>query len=189
VINKILKINTQHSILEELEENDLHRLIEIRTKHKNSVLHKITNSIEVQRKYFRLYKNRMAAGDEVYYKIFDKKNPEDISGLVRITELTKNEKFSWESFILDRNTSPLVAYDVMLTIFSIGFEVYQKNICGPWDVPKEANNIMLFHKNAGISEVVGEDAYYFKMHATRNKFFNRINYFRDRGIGNILKAT
>ena len=189
VINKILKINTQYSMLEELEEKDLPRLIEIRTKHKNSVLHKITNSIEDQKKYFRLYKNRLAAGDEVYYKIREKKTPENISGLVRITELTKNEKFSWESFILEKNTNPLIAYDVMLTIFSIGFEVYQKSICGPWDVPKEASNIILFHKNAGISEVVGEDAFYFKMQAESNSFFDRINYFRNRGIGTILKSA
>lgn len=189
MINDILKINTQYSILEELEENDLERLIEIRTGHKNSVLHKITNSIEEQEEYYKSYKKRFAAGDEVYYKIFDRKNPETISGLVRITELTKIEKFSWESFILDRNTSPLVAYDVMLTIFSIGFEIFEKNLCGPWDVPKEAKNILLFHKNAGISEVVGEDKLYFKMHALRNNFFNRINYFRDRGVGTILQST
>lgn len=186
MISKLLQVETQYSILEELEELDLQRVIEIRTQHTNSVLHEIAPSLEEQKKYYRLYKARNADGDEVYYKISDKKNPEKICGLVRITELNGGNKFSWESFILDQGTNPIIAYDVMLTIFSLGFELYRKEICGPWDVPKGAKNILLFHKNAGIAEVVGEDDLYLKMHAMKGRFFDRIDYFRGRGMARIL---
>jgi hypothetical protein len=97
--------------------------------------------------------------------------------------------FSIASHDMDiRGSGNLLGDEQSGHVKEIGFELYQKETCGPWDVPKGATNILLFHKNAGIAEVVGEDDLYFKMYALRDKFFDRIDYFRERGMARILDS-
>ena len=44
------------------------------------------------------------------------------NGIVRLTELNKTNKFCYESMVVKENISPVVPTDVVLAIYTIGFE-------------------------------------------------------------------
>lgn len=186
MIEKILSLHTNYSIIKEIDETDLPRIIEIRTSSARNVLNKISTNLCDQKNYYDQYKVRNLDGDEVYYKISEPRNPSKIVGLVRLTKLKVGDNFSWESYIIEQGVNPIISYDVMLTLFSIGFEKFSKKLCGPWNVPAQAKNILKFHQNAGMANIIGEDGGYIQMHVTLDNYLKRIDFFRNRGIGKLL---
>lgn len=183
MIKDILNLQTKYSMLREIDMGDLETIIKIRGSKNNSVLHPISSSLQDQEIYYKGYLQRAKVGDEVYYKIYDRSNPTQVLGFVRITELQGSGKFSWESFILDDLAPPFMAYDVMLAIYGVGFEVLKKDLCGPWGVPKGAKNIMKFHEYCGMAEVVSEDEKFTMMTVSRQNYLARIDFFKKRNLG------
>ena len=187
MIHKFVNLRTHFSILSELKEPDIEQIINIRNKRKNNFLYKISDSIEEQIVYFRSYKKRQEKEGEIYYKLYDKNQPNTICGLVRIVKIYQIDSFSWESFILKEGTNPILAYDVPLTIFSIGFDFLKKKTCGPWNVPLKANNIMKFHKNIGMASVIDTTNQFYVMSIEYDNYIKRKNFFQKKKIGIILK--
>ena len=73
VIEKFIKYETNFSILEEISEDDLQDIINIRTNKNNSVLHPISNKLTEQLAYFENYqKTKKLTGK--YITKYTKKN-------------------------------------------------------------------------------------------------------------------
>ena len=187
VIEKFIKYETNFSILEEISEKDLEDIINIRTNRINSVLHPISNNLTDQLTYFENYQNTKKINGEIYYKIYEKKLPDIKCGFVRITQLNSNHNFSWESFILKDNVSPHISYDVMISIYSIGFDFFKKKICGPWIVPNRAINIMKFHEFTGMAEIVSKNDQFTYYKVSSASYEARIDFFKKRKLG-VIKS-
>ena len=188
VIEKFIKYETNFSVLEEITEKDLQDIINIRTNKINSALHPISNNLNEQLAYFENYQNTKKINGEIYYKIYEKKFPDVKCGFVRITQLNNNQNFSWESFILKDNVSPHISYDVMISIYSIGFDFFKKNICGPWNVPNKAINIMKFHELTGMAEIASKNEQFTRYEVTRDSYEARKDYFKMRKLGIIREG-
>lgn len=186
MIYKFINLKTHFSILSELNETNIEQILNIRNSRKNNFLHKISNSTDEQIIYFKNYKKRQKKEGEIYYKIHDKNNPDIICGLVRIVKIYEEDSFSWESFILKEGTNPVIAYDVAIAIFSIGFDFLKKKLCGPWNVPIKANNILKFHKNIGMASVINTTNEYYVMTIKYDNYIKRKNFFQKKNIGLIL---
>jgi len=186
LIYKFINLKTHFSILSELDETDVEQIINIRNTRKNNFLHKINNSLDEQIIYFKNYKKRQKKEGEIYYKIYDKNHPDTICGLVRIVKIYEVDCFSWESFILKEGTNPILAYDVTIAIFSIGFDFLKKKICGPWNVPIKANKILKFHKNIGMASVINTTNEFYEMTVEYKNYIKRKNFFLKKNIGIIL---
>jgi hypothetical protein len=183
VIEKFKKYETNFSVLEEISEKDLEDVINIRTNKIKSVLHPISNKLSDQLAYFENYQKTKKNNGEIYYKIYEKKFPDIKCGFVRITQLNNNLNFSWESFILKDNVSPHISYDVMISIYSIGFDFFKKKICGPWNVPSKAVNIIKFHELTGMAKIVSKNDQFSCFEVTRSSYYDRIDFFRNRKLG------
>jgi hypothetical protein len=183
VIEKFIKYETNFSILEEISEDDLQDIINIRTNKNNSVLHPISNKLTEQLAYFENYQKTKKINGEIYYKIYEKKFPKIKCGFVRITQLNNNHSFSWESFILNDDVSPHISYDVMISIYSIGFDFFKKKLCGPWNVPNRAMNIMKFHEFTGMAEIVSKNEQFTCYEVTSSSYEARIDFFKKRKLG------
>jgi hypothetical protein len=183
IISSLGTVETKLSILQEISKDDSPEIINIRSSRSDSVLNKLTSSLTEQEKYFEAYQARRIASEEIYYKIYNKAKMDRVSGLVRITELGVYGKFSWESFILVKGTPPPIALDVMITIYALGFITLNKNICGPWKVPKSGIKIFSLHENVGMAEKVGEDESNHLMCVRKQDFFSRYGFFKNKMLG------
>lgn len=179
--NLFLKISSNFSELEEVSILDAQLLFNLRSKRKNNFLNSIYGGVQEQEEYLTKYLNNKNIDGEIYYRIKDKSNL--VIGFVRITKLNYKDIFSWESYILEEGVNPIIAYDVMLIIFKIGFEYLHKKKCGPWIVKKIAHNIMIFHKNVGMAKVIKEDENEILMQVLLSDFNEKISYFEKRKIG------
>ena len=183
IIEFLQKIETKHIFLEEINEGDLYGIIELRTLKLNNYLSPITTSIENQLEYFNKYKIKRLREGELYYKILDKKDLSKITGLVRLTEINNPEKFSWESLIIADGSPPYISLDAMMTIYRIGFEILDKEICGPWTIPIDAKNVYSLHKKVGMASEIECDSNYYYMVVTKPNFLKRYDFFRKMGYG------
>ena len=183
MINRFNYVTTNFSLLKEIAEEDLIEVINIRTNHSNSVLSPISHSLQDQVNYYEKYRECKYIDGEIYYSIFNLADQKNIIGFVRITQLVDLENFCWESFILKNGVAPHFAYDIMMAIFSIGFDYFNKEKCGPWRVPSAASNIMEFHRFAGMAEKVNSDDQYHYLHVTKQAYLNKIGFFRSRKLG------
>jgi len=177
------KIDTKYLILEEISEADLYGIIDLRTKKKDNHLTPINASIDAQLEYFNKYKIRRANGIEVYYKIINKAQPKIITGLVRLTEISTPDKFSWESLIVVDGSPPYISLDAMMTIYRIGFERLDKKSCGPWTIPINANTVLNLHKKVGMASEISRDNEAYYMVVSREAFLKRYDFFRKLGYG------
>ena len=179
----LTEIETKYLILRGIKESDLQDLISLRLLKKNNHLTPISPLLEDQLNYYQSYKKKMALGSEIYYKILDKKNPFELIGLVRLTEINSPNKFSWESFIVSDSAPPYIPLDAMMTIYRIGFEKLNKNICGPWTTPINAEKVINLHKKIGMAKEVSQDDHYHHMIVTKEAFFQRYGFFKKIGYG------
>ncbi|MCF8462922.1 MAG: hypothetical protein K9G11_03340 [Rickettsiaceae bacterium] len=179
--NLFLKISSNFSELEEISIHDAQLLFNLRSKRKNNFLNSIYGGVQEQAEYITKYLNNKNIDEEIYYRIKDKSSL--VIGFVRITKLNYKDIFSWESYILEEGVNPIIAYDVMLIIFKIGFQYLHKKKCGPWMVKKIAHNIMKFHKNVGMAKVIKEDENEILMQVLASDYNKNISYFEKRKIG------
>ena len=176
-------IETKFIFLKEISEADLQDIINLRQFRVNNHLTPISPSLDAQVAYFKEYKIRSSKNSEIYYKIIDKNNLSQISGLVRLTEINNPNKFSWESFIVADGVPPYVSLDAMITIYRIGFEKLNRSICGPWTIPINAKNVYSLHAKVGMAEEVAKDGHYYSMIVTKEAFNRRFHFLKKIGYG------
>ncbi len=182
-LNFLSNIETKHIILKEITKADLKDIINLRRLRSNNHLSPISSSLSDQIAYYKKYKIRRAENSEIYYKIIDKSNLSAMAGLVRLTEVHDPIKFSWESLIMADGVAPHTSLDAMMTIYRIGFESLQKEICGPWTIPVDAKHIYSLHKKVGMVYEINRDDKFHYMVVRKQDFFNRYAFFKKIGYG------
>jgi hypothetical protein len=172
---KLTKLNSK-------SEDDANFIINLRNRKLNNFLKISSNSLQDQMKYLTNYQFKFDRGEEIYYKIFDiSKNT--YNGVVRFTELNGTDKFGYESMVVKEEISPLVPTDVVLAIYSIGFEKLGKESCGPFPVTKENIRVLKWHEKIGMTEIVNKDENYFYLEVSSKNFFRAIGKFNKIGLG------
>ncbi len=181
--NNLNNVETKFIFLKEINEADLQDIINLRQLKSNNYLTPISPCLDAQLIYFKEYKTRRAKNSEIYYKIIDKSKLSQISGLVRLTEISNPNKFSWESLIVADGAPPYVSLDAMITIYRIGFETLNKTICGPWTIPINAKNVYSLHSKVGMAEEISRDESFYNMIVTKEAFNRRFQFFKKIGYG------
>jgi len=177
-------LKTSNCVLQEVNIEDALNIVMLRNSREDSVLNKIDFDIKEQEKYLREYERKRNNGDEIYFKVLVNNDggKANLSGLVRITELNERNRFCWESLIFKKEYSTYLPLDVMLTIYSIGFLTLEKNICGPWRVPKAGVKVKGLHDSVGMAELVDIEEANFVMIVSRIKFLEKIGFYRSMGL-------
>ena len=162
---------------------DASTIVEIRSGRESSVLTKIDDSLDTQKRYVAKYLERFNSGEEVYFKISDIRPNSEVAGLVRVTELGQEGRFNYQSLIFRDTSTPHLAIDAIFTMYELGFERYDKEICGPWLVPKNGEKIYRLHQTMGMAiEMCRSERHYFFV-TTRESFLARKDFFKNFGFG------
>jgi hypothetical protein len=74
----------------------------------------------------------------------------------------------------------------MLALYYVGFLTLNKEICGPWGIPKEGENVYKFHKQVGMAEKIGEDVDQHLMIVKRDEYLKKSPFYCKLGLGNVL---
>lgn len=85
----------------------------------NRHLSVVTGSMEDQREWIERYQQREADGAEIYY-IIERRDTGLPCGTVRLYDIDA-ERFTWGSWILDRNKTPKAALESAVLSFGVGF--------------------------------------------------------------------
>jgi len=109
----------------------------------------VTGSVEDQVDWITRYKAREAAGSEYYYLI-KRREDEQPCGVVRLYDIT-SDRFTWGSWILDRNKPPKAALESAVLIYKIGFEILFKRV-SVFDVRRDNHITLAFHRRFGALE-------------------------------------
>jgi hypothetical protein len=173
---------TNHLIFNAIDIDDAEIIIKIRNSNKKSVLKPISYSMQNQKIYISKYLVRHANEEEIYYKVKDRLSNTYV-GLVRITELDYKYKFNWQSLIFAESIKPYFVIDAIVALYYLGFEVFEKMLCGPWEVPLQGHSVYKLHKKMNIATEIGmsKDAYIFIV--TREEFVKKFNFFKKLGFG------
>tara|TARA_B100000780_G_scaffold41021_1_gene25505 strand:+ start:4885 stop:5487 length:603 start_codon:yes stop_codon:yes gene_type:complete len=174
-----------HSILVPLKPGsieDAKLIVEIRSRTKGSFLNVSSEDPLEQINFLQSYHFRNIFFDEIYFKVFDKAKNE-FNGLVRITELKDGCDFNWQSFVCKPDCSPQLAIDVMLSVYQIGFEFFNKNLCGSFAVDQRAKHTKKLHKLFGMAEMVKEDIKYEWYEIRRSNYDKKKEFFQKLGYG------
>lgn len=166
-------------------EHDAQLIINLRSRKHGNFLKSGSNSVVDQLNYLKEYQKRFAAGQEIYFKIWDK-SKNAFEGVVRLTELNSGSKYNWESLVVSENCSPMVPIDVMLATYQFGFEYLDKKVCGPWAVDRRHERMMKIHQfismyNHSNSKPLDENYHWIEV--KRDAYMKRINRFRAMGFG------
>jgi hypothetical protein len=175
-------IKTKYSELHHVDINDAQLIFDLRTKRKENYLKKTKGNVQDQKKYIKKYLLKFRQKKEIYYKIFDPKINK-FAGVLRLTNLEMEKKFSWESYVVSEDCTPITTLDAMLTIYSLGFEYLNSDICGPWAVDRENKRVSKLHDNIGMAKIVNEDEKYAYYSIIKNDYEARINYFMKMNLG------
>ena len=175
-------IVTSKSIFTQIRETDAEFIVNLRNGVKGIFLRKGAKTIEDQISYLKHYHEKFTKREEIYYKVINRVNNQP-EALVRITEMHKKTKFSWESLISIPNAAPSIPIDIMMTVYLIGFNYFQKKVCGPWDTPKEYESMHRLHSLVGMTKKVGEDDEYFKYQVSVEDFQSQYPKFKNFGFG------
>jgi hypothetical protein len=184
-IDALRRIETGHCIFEEIQKEDSEPIINLRMQRPNNHLKILDGSVDSQNNYYERYLFLRNDGSEIYYKIFEKSQRKEIAGLVRVTELQNLDRFSWESLIFAERAPPHLILDAIVSVYKIGFEILNRQICGPWGIPLGAEKIYRLHKKIGIAEEVSRDSEYISMKASREGYQARRDFFSKLGYGQI----
>lgn len=166
-------------------EFDAQLILDLRSRKRGNFLKTGGESVDKQMAYLRQYKMRFEANEEIYFKIWDKSR-EAYQGVVRFTELSSGGKFNWESFVVYENCSPMMPIDVMLSTYQFGFEFFNKQVCGPWQVDRRHNQMMRIHEFIGMynySDCNAEDESYFWIEVNLKPYLDKIVRFKKMGLG------
>jgi hypothetical protein len=178
--SKIVK--SKYCDLHHIVLSDAELIYNLRTKRKENYLKITTGNIEDQVTYIKNYLEKFKQKKEIYYKLFDHKTKK-FSGALRLTELEKEKNFSWESFVVSEDCTPIATLDGMLIIYRLGFEFLNRDICGPWAVDKEYKRVINLHKIIGMAKLVDADEKYFYYSILKKDYEKKIEYFLKLNIG------
>jgi len=149
-------INMRTVTIEDAEFVYAMRKNENRTKY----LSKITGTIESQKEWIKSYKKREEANEEFYF-IIESKDKEKL-GLVRMYDFREvsflensQSSFCWGSWIIKEDAPKTTAIESALQIYEFGFYglKFEKS---HFDVRKENDKVVAFHKRFG-AKIVDED--------------------------------
>ena len=147
-------LETDFVVFEPVSIVDAKFIYNLRTNKKNNFLNPISENLEDQKIFINNYLEEFDKGNEIYYKLFEKKNFNKV-GLVRITNL-KNEKkrIGWESLIISDNALSTTGLDVIFSIYTLAFKILKRDFLGPWLVKKENKAMMKIHKFMDIVTIL-----------------------------------
>lgn len=78
-------------------------------------------------------------------------------GAVRITQLDDPVAIGWESLIVESGASPTLAIDTILSVYSLAFQVLERQRLGPWRVRTSNMQMLRLHERLGfVSRQPGE---------------------------------
>ena len=100
-----------------------------------------------------------------------------------MTELDHKNNFNWQSLVVDPSASPLIGIDIMVVIYSIGFEILGRKVCGPWQVLKSFEGIFRIHDFIGMTTQVSETDDAVAMVVHRADFDKHIGRIRLKNLG------
>lgn len=164
---------------------DAKLILDLRARKRGNFLKAGGGSVADQLAYLQLYQHRFNAGEEIYFKIWDKVKA-SYEGVVRFTELNSGGKFNWESLVVSETCSPMVPIDVMLATYQFGFEYFNKTVCGPWAVDRRHEQMMKIHDFIGMynhSEDKSADQQYFWIEVKRQAYEEKVGRFQAMGLG------
>jgi len=170
------------ALIDPNSEQDASFVIELRNRKLNNYLRVSNITLNDQMNYFRKYQLDFERGEQIYYKIFDA-SKNTFNGIVRLTELNKVNKFCYESMVVKEDISPMVPTDVVLALYTIGFEKLCKENCGPFPVSKKNNRVLRWHEKLGMTEIISEDKEYFYLEIPSKNYFNNIQKYNKLGLG------
>lgn len=165
--------------------SDADLIVKLRGRSKRNHLKAGASNISDQLRYLENYNSNFLEKKEIYYKVFDK-NKNSYNGLVRITELNNKKKFNWESLVFAEGCTPMAPIDAMMCIYTIGFDFLDKDICGPWAVDKEHNEMMKIHDFCKMYTLSSKkDKNYHWMYIEKKAFYREIGRFHSMGLGSV----
>jgi len=169
--------------LQQIEMPDAKLIFDLRTKRTKNNFLKITNgNVNDQEQYLLKYFEKFRNNQEIYYKIIDIKNNK-ACGVLRVTELNKQEIFNWQSFVVMESTAPNIVIDAMLMVYRIGFDFLDRNICGNWEVDKNFVKMMKMHEIMNMAKIVGENEKYFLVTVKKHDFIENYPRYKKMGFG------
>jgi hypothetical protein len=71
-------------------------------------------------------------------------------GAVRITRLDDPITMGWESLIVESDASPTLAIDAILSVYSLAFQVLERQRLGPWRVRTANSHMLRIHEKLGF---------------------------------------
>ncbi len=187
MFQNLMHVQSRFLELHPIAKEDVPFIYDLRTQTSKNYLNPISPNIQDQYLYFEKYLERFREGIEIYYKILDKQKNK-FCGVVRLTEIDKKDIFNWQSLVIAKGCSPQIGIDIMLVIYSLGFELLNRNVCGPWPVDVRFKEIFQIHNYIGMVEQANEDERFIDLRVTRDRFLQRIGMFRTRGFGVIGDA-
>jgi len=136
-----------------VEEKDAEFILSLRLDPKyNSFISKVNNDVVEQRAWISRYKILEDSKSEFYFII--ERLDGTPCGTVRVYDLTP-DSFCWGSWILNKNKTRYSAIESAMLVYEFGFSNlgFKKS---HFDVMKENQNVINFHKKLG-AEIVDED--------------------------------
>ena len=175
-------IETHYCELHHVEVSDAEFIYNLRKFRKDNFLKETKGEVSDQEEYIKKYFNLFNDRKEIYYKVFDKKEKE-YCGILRLTEIDNGDVFNWQSAIFKEDTSPNIFIDVMLLIYSLGFDYLEKETCGPWEVKKEFAKMMKIHKMLGMAKAVNENETYYLVAVKKKDYLEKIDKYKKMNFG------
>jgi len=114
----------------------------------NRHLSKVQGTVEDQRLWIDRYKDREAAGLELYYII--ERLGSDRCGAVRLYNMTGTD-FEWGSWILNHDKPPKAALESATLIYHIAFDLLHLKATN-FEVRRDNSNTLAFHRRYGAVE-------------------------------------
>jgi RimJ/RimL family protein N-acetyltransferase len=119
----------------------------------NRHLSEVRGTVEDQREWIERYKVREASVSELYY-VIERKDGQRC-GLVRLYNIGI-ERFTWGSWILDKNKPRKAALESAVLVYTIAFELIGLRHA-VFDVRKDNHNTLTFHRRFGAKETHEDD--------------------------------
>ena len=115
----------------------------------NEHLSPVAGTVEDQRAWIETYKARESARAEYYFVI--ERNDGTRCGAVRLYDITAH-RFTWGSWILDRNKPAKAALESAVLSFGVGFETLGLDVANV-DVRVNNSHAEAFYRRLGMIEV------------------------------------
>lgn len=179
-------IETNFLVFEPISTLDTDFIFNLRKNKKNNYLNSISDDPADQKKFVDLYLKEYDAGNQIYYKIFEKRDLKKV-GLFRFTNLTNKRRVGWESLIISDSAHPTTGIDAILSIYSIVFDILKKEYLGPWLVTLDNKPMMKIHEYMKIVTILETDKNHYKLEVAKENFLMKKSLFYNSGFGVLVK--